>query len=147
MSETPAKEQDAMIAQNICVNCFHKWDTHSPQAHGCDAPGCMCPYEMRNMYLLSKEREAPYTPDYMPGDEMETVPGYLADDEVAHPAHYTSHASGIECIEITRHMSFNLGNAVKYIWRADEKGSPVTDLEKAVWYIQDEIARRKGSAL
>jgi hypothetical protein len=61
---------------------------------------------------------------------------------VHHPKHYTSHPSGIECIQITRHMGFNLGNAIKYIWRADLKGNLVEDLKKAVWYIQDEIARR-----
>lgn len=67
-------------------------------------------------------------------------------DPVNHPTHYTSHPSGIECIEITRHMGFNLGNAFKYIWRADLKGNSIEDLEKAVWYIQDEIAKRKGAA-
>ena len=65
-------------------------------------------------------------------------------DDVNHPAHYTSHPSGVECITITEHMSFCLGNAVKYIWRAGLKGNGVVDLEKAVWYIQREIARRKG---
>lgn len=64
-------------------------------------------------------------------------------DPVNHPKHYTSHPSGVECIQITEHMSFNLGNAVKYLWRADEKGTPITDLEKAVWYISREIAKRQ----
>lgn len=63
-------------------------------------------------------------------------------DPVNHPEHYTDHPSGIECIEVTRWMNFNLGNAVKYIWRADLKGADIEDLEKAVWYLQDEIARR-----
>lgn len=63
-------------------------------------------------------------------------------DPVNHPVHYTSHPSGIECIQITRHMSFNLGNALKYIWRADLKNG-IEDLEKAAWYIKDEIERRK----
>ena len=44
---------------------------------------------------------------------------------------------------MVEHMSFNIGNAVKYLWRADHKGAPVQDLEKAAWYIQREIARRK----
>lgn len=64
------------------------------------------------------------------------------DDPVNHPKHYTKHPSGIECIQITRHMSFNLGNAVKYVWRADLKNG-VEDLKKAVWYLQDEIAKRE----
>ena len=64
-------------------------------------------------------------------------------DPVNHPSHYTSHPSGIECITITRHMNFNLGNAIKYIWRAGEKDRDKTleDLRKAQWYIADEIKR------
>lgn len=67
-------------------------------------------------------------------------------DNVNHPAHYTSHPSGIECIEITEHMSFNLGNVVKYLWRADEKGAPLDDLRKARWYLDREIAKRVEAA-
>ena len=62
-------------------------------------------------------------------------------DPVDHPRHYNIHPSGIECIEITEHMSFCLGNAIKYIWRADAKNG-VEDLKKACWYIQREISRR-----
>lgn len=71
-----------------------------------------------------------------------------AHDAVHHPRHYTAHPSGIECIEITRHMGFNLGNATKYIWRADLKHDDggLEDLEKAVWYLQDEIAKRSAAA-
>ena len=64
-------------------------------------------------------------------------------DPVNHPAHYTSHPSGVECITITLHMNFNLGNALKYIWRADLKGG-IQDLEKAIFYLNDEIKRRAG---
>lgn len=62
---------------------------------------------------------------------------------VDHPNHYNRHPSGIECIDIVRHMSFNIGNAVKYLWRAGlkEDNSVVQDLRKANWYIADEIAR------
>ncbi|HEY9315814.1 DUF3310 domain-containing protein [Williamsia sp.] len=68
--------------------------------------------------------------------------GVPEDDPVNHPAHYTEHPSGVECIQITEHMGFCLGNAVKYIWRADLKGNAVEDLEKARWYLDREIARR-----
>lgn len=63
-------------------------------------------------------------------------------EKVNHPAHYNAHPSGVECIDIVEHMSFNVGNAMKYLWRADEKGAPVEDLKKAVWYIQREIEKR-----
>jgi len=64
-------------------------------------------------------------------------------DPVNHPAHYTSHPSGVECIEVTRWMNFNLGNAIKYIWRAGNKGNALEDLKKARWYLDDEIKRRE----
>lgn len=64
-------------------------------------------------------------------------------DNVNNPKHYTSHPSGIDCIQITEHMGFCLGNAMKYVWRADLKGDAIEDLEKAVWYIRREIERRK----
>jgi hypothetical protein len=66
-------------------------------------------------------------------------------DLVNHPSHYTSHPSGIEAIQVTRHMNFNLGNAMKYIWRAGLKGDHVQDLEKAIFYLKDEISRIKGN--
>jgi len=61
-------------------------------------------------------------------------------ETVDHPQHYTSHPSGIECIDVVEWMSFNCGNAMKYIWRADLKGG-IEDLRKAAWYIQREIDR------
>jgi hypothetical protein len=64
-------------------------------------------------------------------------------DMVNHPKHYTSHPSGIECIKITEHMGFCLGNAIKYIWRADLKNDSIEDLKKAVWYINNEIKKRE----
>lgn len=64
-------------------------------------------------------------------------------DAVNHPQHYTSHPSGVECIQVTEHMGFNLGNAVKYIWRADLKGDAIEDLKKSLWYVQREIERRE----
>lgn len=71
----------------------------------------------------------------------------MASDNVNHPKHYTSDPSGIECIEITKHRDFCIGNAIKYLWRAglkQEEGMTDTqkmieDLEKAIWYINAEI--------
>ena len=62
-------------------------------------------------------------------------------DLVNHPSHYTSHPSGIEAIQVTRWMNFNLGNAMKYIWRAGLKSDAIEDLRKAEFYIKDEIER------
>lgn len=74
-------------------------------------------------------------------------------DPVNKPSHYTSHPSGIECIQITEHMGFNLGNAIKYVWRSGLKSADqgatldekeLEDLRKAVWYIEREIARKQA---
>lgn len=68
-------------------------------------------------------------------------PSYSDHDPVNHPAHYTEHPSGVECIQITEHCNFCLGNAMKYIWRAGQKGDAVEDLKKAQWYLEREISR------
>lgn len=62
-------------------------------------------------------------------------------DMVNHPPHYTAHPSGVECIQITEHMNFNIGNTVKYLWRAGDKGELLEDLRKAAWYLNREIER------
>lgn len=72
-------------------------------------------------------------------------------DMINHPPHYTNSPAKcecgrtIECIDVTRHMGFSLGNAVKYIWRADLKGAAIEDLRKAEFYIKDEIKRREAA--
>ena len=73
-------------------------------------------------------------------------------DQVNHPKHYTSDPSGIECIDVTRHRNFNIGNAIKYLWRAGLKedkdrkliDKQIEDLNKAVWYLVDETHRLGG---
>ena len=68
-------------------------------------------------------------------------------DNVNHPQHYCKHPSGVECIEITEHYDFCVGNAIKYLWRAGlksdsgmtDKEKQVEDLRKAIWYIDREI--------
>ena len=68
--------------------------------------------------------------------------GFETVDVVNHPPHYRNHPSGVECIEVTEHMNFTLGNAVKYIWRAGLKSdNPIEDLKKAEWYVRREIQR------
>lgn len=63
-------------------------------------------------------------------------------DPVQKAKHYNCHPSGIECIQVVEHMNFNIGNAIKYLWRADLKEAPRQDLEKAAYYIQRELKRR-----
>ena len=85
-------------------------------------------------------------------------------DNVNHPKHYNSDPSGIECIDIIRHRNFNIGNAIKYLWRAglkfgmeitpkktaiikNGKDNEIEDLNKAVWYLVDEIHRLGGRCI
>ena len=77
-------------------------------------------------------------------------------DPVNHPSHYTSSQAKcklceepIECIDITEHMNFCLGTAVKYIWRAGLKSEDKTvqDLEKAIWYIERHIKKLENQHL
>lgn len=90
-------------------------------------------------------------------DLMQQYNGPVVDlvehDAVNHPKHYTSHPSGVECIDITKHYNFQIGNAMKYLWRQglkDEKGldpveKQIQDCEKAIWYIQSYINDLKGN--
>ena len=69
-------------------------------------------------------------------------------EEVNHPKHYNQHPSGIECIDIIEHFNFNIGSAMKYLWRAGLKPGvkSITDLEKANWYITREISKIKNKS-
>lgn len=60
-------------------------------------------------------------------------------DYVNHPPHYATHPSGVECVDIAEHLSFNLGNALKYLWRAKGKGREEEDLQKCLWYLEREV--------
>lgn len=67
-------------------------------------------------------------------------------DTISHPSHYTEHPSGVECIQITEHMNFCRGNAIKYLWRSGLKDTSkeIEDLKKAIWYIEREIKLLEG---
>ena len=75
------------------------------------------------------------------GDTSEAPDQLPEVDLVNLPPHYRKHPSGVECIQITEHMNFCLGNTIKYIWRSNEKGNPLEDLKKARWYLDREIQR------
>lgn len=117
MSSTPALP---------CHKCDHSYGKHSdPDAGPCLVVGCDCDHYR-------------YTTVNAARTLLKNPP---RDDSVEHPAHYTRHPSGVECIQITEHMNFNVGNAVKYLWRNEDKGSRIQDLKKARWYVDREIAR------
>lgn len=102
-------------------------ETNSPCLHNCQW------YESKGCYFCSSCHEQLVN--------IKNGKYALKDDPIDHPKHYTQHPSGIECIQITEHMNFNLGNALKYIWRADLKNG-LEDLKKAAWYVNREIELR-----
>jgi hypothetical protein len=71
----------------------------------------------------------------------------LTNNPVNHPSHYTSHPSGIEAIEMCGKMGFNTGNAFKYLFRFENKWSPLEDLKKSRWYINREYFQETGKLL
>ena len=70
-------------------------------------------------------------------------------DLINHPPHYTSHPSGVECIEIVEHFNCCIGQAVQYLWRAGlkEGNDTIQDLSKARWFVDREIDRLKREQL
>lgn len=79
--------------------------------------------------------ETPYQTDIAKLPEGTFKPSGIS----AGPSHYTTHPSGVECIQIVEHMNFNLGSAVRCVWRHQE--DEIEDLRKARWYIDREISR------
>lgn len=80
-------------------------------------------------------------------DDKDINPTDDEHDPVNHPNHYCSHPSGVEAIQVTEHFNFCVGNAIKYLWRAGEKGNYVQDLKKAAWYINREIERMQHAQI
>jgi len=86
----------------------------------------------------------PTTITLPPEAEVTFIPAFLREnlpqDQVNHPPHYT--AGGIETIDFieAKGLDYNLGNVVKYVSRADQKGNKLQDLEKARWYLERAIS-------
>lgn len=84
-------------------------------------------------------------------DEHETANknAWLVEHEEAvnHPAHYGGEDNPYEAIKVINAwgLGFELGSVLKYICRAEQKGATIQDLEKAAWYLQHEIEKRKAA--
>lgn len=116
-------------SEHKCNSCFYMQNERDR------APCVNCTgydkYVTRNVYIKQWDNEDAF-------DENK-------EDVVNHPKHYKGHPSGVECIQITEHMGFNLGNAVKYIWRCDLKKDAIEDLKKAIWYLEREVKLRESN--
>jgi hypothetical protein len=82
-----------------------------------------------------------YMPDHIPVPPRGGFSQPPTDERVVHPPHYSRRVPGIECIEVVQHFNFNLGNVIKYVWRAGDKGDYLEDLRKARQYLDFEIDR------
>lgn len=109
-----------------CTSCHNEWDITTE-----DFENCTYGVELPGADFMCHSCRAVIPPQKTTADPVD------------HPSHYTAHPSGVECITITEHMNFNLGNAIKYIWRAGLKDSKNhhEDLKKAAWYVAREITR------
>ena len=111
-----------------------------------DMTGCILPAGHLGLHVYNL---APGVGDYYQHFTVPPPPKTPETPEtVDHPAHYNQHPAGIECIAVVEAFNFNIGNAIKYLWRAGLKPgtSAAEDLQKAAWYIQREIERRATEA-
>lgn len=113
-----------------CLDCEHY------SVSSCESPCCDC-YE-HDLFEPSRNIGGGGG-----GAKAEQKP---SDEMVNHPKHYNMHC--IEPINVIEDwkLNFNLGSTVKYIARCDYKENPIQDLEKALWYLNREIERRKAHA-
>lgn len=118
-----------------CKTCFYS--ELGAQIHPCNNCHDYDHWVKRNLYI--KDATQPLSEAIKEWVDVKQE----EDDVVNKPPHYTEHPSGIECIQVTEHMGFNLGNAIKYIWRCDLKKDAIEDLKKAKWYIEREISKRE----
>lgn len=96
--------------------------------------------------MLAHEAAEQYEHDFLTYLVGMEIGAFDMEDKINHPKHYNNSLAHctcgrrLECIDVTRHMSFTIGNAVKYLWRFQDKNG-VEDLRKARWYIDDAIAQ------
>lgn len=104
---------------------------------------CVCGHDVEYHYRQHTECRVCYCRAFVrPIPNVDTTATRApVHDPVNAPSHYTWHPDGIEQIQVSEHMPFNLGAAIKYIWRTGRKGDAIEDLRKAVWHINREIKR------
>lgn len=131
MERTLQKKGDSWCAYHGCLrlSCMSKHIPRDPPLDDADAD-------------IAAQNDAERSPGTMSNNNDDRAAG----DAVNHPPHYNRHPAGVECIDIVEHMPFNIGNAVKYLWRCGLKNDEIEELEKAQWYIKREIELRRSRA-
>jgi hypothetical protein len=121
---------------DTCTFCNHKWIDHTGPImnweRSCDYKGCPCLLDVLQYPQVTWDQITPATLK-LSKEQMERA-------SINHPAHYGGDGTyeTIKVVEAWK-LDFNLGNAIKYISRAEHKGKNVEDLEKAKWYIERAI--------
>lgn len=127
-----------------CVNCGKLKGQHSAWYFRC--PTGKDTFDISH-HFMPRQNASPKRDDETGSVELPPnaipVEQFIA-DFINHPPHYTTHPSGVECLTIARHMAYNIGAAMKYMWRAGRKGDAVEDLKKARFHLADEIRRLGG---
>jgi hypothetical protein len=126
-----ALEFNSAVLTVVCPSCSAAPDHKCRELVG---PGAVA----LNMDGIHPDRVLLYTARTDTASVLRLPP---RDSAVDHPTHYNTSPSGVECIDVVEHMTFNVGNAVKYLWRAGLKGDRIEDLKKARWYIDREIKK------
>ena len=131
---------DATLQWSKCVECDVIYSAHKKMNHTFVVPYDGTRGSLPNAWVAAERKEKMDT-------SAQEVVVQAKDDPVNHPSHYTSGDAKcecgrtIECIDVVRHLNFNRGNVVKYVWRAGKKDDLVQELKKARWYLDDEIKR------
>jgi len=142
--------------QKASTGCWYTWDgrTGSAPAHFLNprsarrvAAGVRRKYP--DMRFCTKTLPPGRTDKNVIGKAFEEAGKEMREERVNHPRHYTSHPSGVECITVVETMTFCVGSAIRYLWRAglkvtdqaDTRSAALEDLKKARWYIDREIQR------
>jgi hypothetical protein len=113
---------------------FDPWDKTSISAT--DFLHFMYPFETK---VKPEDKPSPFIEALNKYHDKEYAP--KSGSPVVHPDHYNAHPSGVECIDVAQWFGFNLGNAIKYIWRCDHKGKKKEDINKAIEYLNLELKR------
>ncbi len=97
-----------------------------------------------NYQKLKEEKEDMEALENDPYGARKVMKEIMEREMVNHPDHYQGNK--FEAIDIIEdyELGFNLGNAVKYVLRCENKGNKKQDLEKALWYINRELSKFKG---
>jgi hypothetical protein len=144
-----AKAKEVSKATGVNVNSVYQAIYHHKKAS--KLPSTTAPNAQMSLLLFSdppKKRGRPplktSSKNEMPLTEIRDGRLHLVrelTDNVNHPPHYK--VGGIETIDFieAKSLSYNLGNVVKYLTRADHKGNKLEDLKKAQWYLNREVSK------